>query len=238
MLERWSFPAPRPPREPPQRSRPFASPSTRRARDAAALPPIAEMAASGRRQQLDLMGAKLTLEVPFRASAATVPRWRDRNYRRSGEGASPMPGGRRWTGGLQGIGRSVSCRHAPVAQMDRAPHFESVGCRFMPRRAHQRPTCWLGTLMVSYLHSASEDLGMAKHSAACPVCGKSARQTEVKVGDYTEIRCRNCGHFQASGTFERVAPAYPVTIRLQALDRTRLRARYGLPPLVTTYDLP
>ena len=79
---------------------------------------------------------------------------------------------------------------------------------------------------------------MAKHSAACPVCGEPAKQTEAKGGGYIEINCKKCGHFQASGTFQQVVSAYPVTIRLQSLDRAKLRARYGLPPLVTTYDLP
>jgi hypothetical protein len=79
---------------------------------------------------------------------------------------------------------------------------------------------------------------MVKHSVACPVCDKSAKLVAAKVGDYTEITCRSCGHFQASGTFQRVGPVYPVTIRLQALDRAITRARYGSLPMVTTYDLP
>jgi hypothetical protein len=79
---------------------------------------------------------------------------------------------------------------------------------------------------------------MAKHSAPCPVCGEPAKQAEAKVGDYIEINCKKCGYFRASGMFQQVVSAYPVTIRLQSLDRAKLRARYGLPPLVTTYDLP
>ena len=79
---------------------------------------------------------------------------------------------------------------------------------------------------------------MAIHSAACPVCGKPAKQTEAKVGDYTEINCGNCGHFQASGTFQQVAPNYPAAVRLKSLERAVTRARYGSLPRVTTYDLP
>lgn len=79
---------------------------------------------------------------------------------------------------------------------------------------------------------------MAKHSAACPVCGKPAKQMEARAGDYTEINCKGCGHFQASGTFQQVASNYPAAVRLQSLERAITRARYGSLPMVTTYDLP
>jgi hypothetical protein len=79
---------------------------------------------------------------------------------------------------------------------------------------------------------------MARHSAACPVCGKPARQMAAKVGDYTEINRNSCGHFQASGTFQQVVSNYPAAVRLQSLERAVTRARYGSLPTVTTYDLP
>lgn len=79
---------------------------------------------------------------------------------------------------------------------------------------------------------------MTKHSAPCPICSKPAKQTAAKAGDYTEIDCKSCGRFQVSEPFQQAVSGYPLTIRLQSLDRAKLRSRYGLLPIVTTYDLP
>lgn len=79
---------------------------------------------------------------------------------------------------------------------------------------------------------------MAKSSAACPICRKPAKHTTASAGDNTEIDCRDCGHFQVSGSFQETVSRQSIVVRRQSLDRARIRARYGSLPIITTYDLP
>ena len=79
---------------------------------------------------------------------------------------------------------------------------------------------------------------MVKSSAACLICRTPAKQATAKVGDYSEINCPKCGQFQVSGTYQAVIKAHTAEVRRQSLERARTRARYGLLPLLTTYDLP
>ena len=75
------------------------------------------------------------------------------------------------------------------------------------------------------------------NSTACPVCDMPAVWSEKTGGDYAEIDCPDCGEFRISGTLRQVFANYPIDDRRQALERARLRARYGSVPVVTTYHL-
>jgi len=79
---------------------------------------------------------------------------------------------------------------------------------------------------------------MGKSAESCPICERKARWAAAAVGDFMEIECSECGHFQVSKTFLQLVPDQPAAVRQQSLERARVRARYGSLPLVTTYDLP
>lgn len=79
---------------------------------------------------------------------------------------------------------------------------------------------------------------MNKAQTNCPICDETAKQANAKAGDYLDISCLECGEFQISRTFQQVAKDYPVSVRRQSLERAKIRARYGLLPIVTSYDLP
>jgi hypothetical protein len=79
---------------------------------------------------------------------------------------------------------------------------------------------------------------MAKYALSCPVCHRKAKLSASTAGDYSEITCSDCGHFQISATLKQIFASYPMSIRRLALARAQLRARYGVLPLITTYDLP
>ena len=76
------------------------------------------------------------------------------------------------------------------------------------------------------------------NSLPCPVCEKPAAWAESSTGDFAEVDCLDCGHFRISGTLQQVLADYPTTERREALERARLRARYGSVPVITTYNLP
>lgn len=78
---------------------------------------------------------------------------------------------------------------------------------------------------------------MTKVSAPCVVCGANAK-TKPTTGDYIEINCPDCGEFQASWTYQTVALALPHEVRRRSLESARIRARYGMLPMITSYDLP
>lgn len=79
---------------------------------------------------------------------------------------------------------------------------------------------------------------MASHPAiTCPICEKRARQTRAYDG-YIDILCSGCGHFQISETFLQLVPLHPFEIRQRALEGAVTRARYGVLPVITSYDLP
>ncbi|UUP18374.1 hypothetical protein [Nitratireductor thuwali] len=79
---------------------------------------------------------------------------------------------------------------------------------------------------------------MNKTQTNCPICDGAAKQADATTGDFLEISCPECGEFQISRTFLQVVKDHPVSVRRQSLERAKIRARYGLPPLVTSYDLP
>lgn len=79
---------------------------------------------------------------------------------------------------------------------------------------------------------------MAKSTAPCLVCNTSAKHTPVTLGDFVEIDCPACGQYQASNTYREIASRLSKEIRRRSLERARMRARYGLLPQITTYDLP
>lgn len=79
---------------------------------------------------------------------------------------------------------------------------------------------------------------MAKSKAPCPICKKGAKHVAATNGDYFEVTCSECGQFRVSSTLQQIFAKYPIAVRRQSLDRARLRAPYGSPLLVTTYDLP
>lgn len=79
---------------------------------------------------------------------------------------------------------------------------------------------------------------MVKSATACLVCDAPAKHAPITAGDYVEIDCPDCGQYQASDTYRKAVRHHSGDIRRRSLERARLRARYGLSPLVTTYDLP
>lgn len=79
---------------------------------------------------------------------------------------------------------------------------------------------------------------MVKSSSACLICNAPAKHASVRAGDSIEIHCSDCGPYQASNTFREIAARHSKDVRRQSLERARMRARYGLMPMITTYDLP
>ena len=78
---------------------------------------------------------------------------------------------------------------------------------------------------------------MTNSTSPCVICEMGARM-EPTTGDSVEINCPECGKFQASGIYRSMAPSHTIEVRRQSLERARARARYGLLPRITTYDLP
>ncbi len=79
---------------------------------------------------------------------------------------------------------------------------------------------------------------MARSSGRCPVCSNPAKLKAGATGDHIEIDCAECGHFGVSESFLQAFRHVSVFARRSSLDHARNRARYGLIPIVTNYDLP
>lgn len=79
---------------------------------------------------------------------------------------------------------------------------------------------------------------MARSPTRCPVCGNSARLKAGATADHIVVDCREFGHFGVSEPFKQTAKALTLFNKRLALNHARDRARYGLIPIITNYDLP
>lgn len=78
---------------------------------------------------------------------------------------------------------------------------------------------------------------MARPPSKCPICTKAAKHAKHTVGDFSEIACKECGHFRVSTTLLQAIRQYGIAAKRAALRSAQLRAPYGALPLVTTYDV-
>lgn len=79
---------------------------------------------------------------------------------------------------------------------------------------------------------------MVSSQEHCPVCGKSAKLKAGTTTDHLMVECRECGVFGVSVPFQQAAPALVSFNKQLALNHARNRARYGVIPIITNYDLP
>lgn len=79
---------------------------------------------------------------------------------------------------------------------------------------------------------------MVRSQEHCPICRKSAKFKAGATTDHIVIDCRDCGLFGVSEPFREAAPTLAPFNRRLALNHARDRARYGVMPIITNYDVP